>query len=155
MIRARDVVFTIEGSAKTPFLSGLPIDWRRATTMSVQTTFFSALEERQRPDKGGVAMIKGCTHIYAPKRQTGEYATLAANHRGNGARPVPVASEGYRLGIGPAPAYPYVEPFVENHVGKAEQDSGAHHGSPVSKAAVVRGSPAVADNLRVVIRSRN
>jgi hypothetical protein len=34
-------------------------------------------------------MIKGCTHIYAPKGQTGEYATLAANHRGNGARPVP------------------------------------------------------------------
>jgi hypothetical protein len=48
-------------------LSGPPIDWRWATTMSVQTTFFSALEERQRPDKGGVAMIKGCTHIYAPK----------------------------------------------------------------------------------------
>jgi len=70
-------------------LSGPPIDWRWATTMSVQTTFFSALEERQRPDKGGVAMIKGCTHIYAPKGQTGEYATLAANHRGNGARPVP------------------------------------------------------------------
>jgi hypothetical protein len=90
VIRARDVVFTIEGSAKTPpFLSGPPIDWRWATTMSVQTTFFSALEERQRPDKGGVAMIKGCTHIYAPKGQTGEYATLTANHRGNGARPVP------------------------------------------------------------------
>ena len=70
-------------------LSGPPIDWRWATTMSVQTTFFSALEERQRPDKGGVAMIKGCTHIYAPKGQTGEYATVAANHRGNGARPVP------------------------------------------------------------------
>jgi hypothetical protein len=50
VIRARDVVFTIEGSAKTPpFLSGPPIDWRWATTMSVQTTFFSALEERQHP----------------------------------------------------------------------------------------------------------
>jgi DNA repair photolyase len=55
--------------------------------MSVQTTFFSALEERQRPDKGGVAMIKCCTHIYAPKGQTGQYATLAANpYRGCGHR---------------------------------------------------------------------
>jgi hypothetical protein len=39
-------------------LSGPPIDCRWATTMSAQTSFFSALEERQRPDKGGVAMIK-------------------------------------------------------------------------------------------------